>query len=128
MHGTVGRRNRLLSSECGVPQLHSILHGWLAPSFVFIGVALILLLLWAQNLYREANAGGENPVYLRWWTALGATVLGIAIVALVGPQAELELGPLTQLHSGELVAADYWRDEPLILSAGMGFDNIIGLP
>lgn len=108
--------------------IHSILHGWLAPSFVFIGVAVFLLLFWAQNLYREANAGGETPVYLRWWTALGATVLGIAIVALVGPQGELELSPLTQLPNGEFVAADYWSDEPLILSAGMGFDNIVGLP
>ncbi|MCL4255573.1 MAG: hypothetical protein KJ043_17575 [Anaerolineae bacterium] len=29
---------------------------------------------------------------------------------------------------GILEGADYWRDEPMILSAGMGFDNIIGLP
>ncbi|MCK7482026.1 MAG: hypothetical protein M0C28_36380 [Candidatus Moduliflexus flocculans] len=27
-----------------------------------------------------------------------------------------------------LVAADYWSEEPLILSAGLGFDNIVGLP
>lgn len=111
--------------------IHSILHGWLAPSFVFIGVSLILLLLWAQSLSRAVRAESgtvENPVYLRWWAALGATVLGIALIALVGPQAELEIGPLTQLHNGALVAADYWRDEPLILSAGMGFDNIVGLP
>lgn len=46
--------------------IHSILHGWLLPSFVFIGVSLILLLLWAQNLYRDANIDGENPVYLTW--------------------------------------------------------------
>jgi len=29
---------------------------------------------------------------------------------------------------GILEGADYWRNEPMILSAGMGFDNIIGLP
>jgi hypothetical protein len=111
--------------------IHSVTHGWLAPSFVFIGVSLILLLIWAQDLYRKANVEGddaENPVYLRWWAAIGATLVGIAIVALVGPQAELEIGPLAQLHNGELVAADYWADEPMILSAGLGFDNIVGLP
>jgi hypothetical protein len=111
--------------------IHSSEHGWLIPSFVFIAVSLFMLLLWAQNIYREANVAGDNaksPVYLQWWAALGATLVGIAIVALVGEQAELEIGPLAQLHNGELVAADYWADEPLILSAGLGFDNIVGLP
>jgi len=111
--------------------IHSVLHGWIAPSFIFIGVSLILQLLWAQSLYRKANAADDNAaqsIYLRWWAALVATFIGIVIIALVGEQAELELGPLTQLHNGELVAADYWSDEPLILSAGMGFADIVGLP
>lgn len=87
--------------------IHAMLHGWLAPSFIFIGISPILLLLWAQKLYREANVDGENPVYLRWWAALDATLLGIVLVALAGSQAELELGPRSQLHDGQLVAADY---------------------
>ena len=33
-----------------------------------------------------------------------------------------------QLHNDEFVAADYWSDELVILSAGLGFDNIIGVP
>jgi hypothetical protein len=108
--------------------IHSILDGWFAASFIFIGGSLILLLLWAQNLYRETNVEGENPVYLQWWAAIGATLVGIAIIALVGPQAELEFGPIAKMFNGELVAADYWADEPMILSAGVGFDNIVGLP
>jgi hypothetical protein len=36
--------------------------------------------------------------------------------------------PLPQLTNGRLEEADYWNEEPLILSAGLGFDNIIGLP
>ena len=107
--------------------IHSILHGWLSPSFVFIEISLLLLLLWAQKLYKKENPAA-SPLYLQWWMALAATAVGIALIALVGPQAELTLGPLAQLHNGELVQADYWSDEPLILSAGMGFDNIIGLP
>lgn len=108
--------------------IHSILHGWFTASFIFIGVSLILLLLWAQKLYRETNAGGVNPAYLRWWAAIGATAVGILFIALVGEQGTLPIAPLNQLHDGQLVAADYWSDEPLILSAGLGFDNIIGLP
>jgi len=34
---------------------------------------------------------------------------------------------LSQLHDGRLDDADYWRDDPMILSAGLGFDNIIGV-
>ena len=108
--------------------IHSILHGWVTASFVFIGISLILLLLGAQNLYREANAGGGNPAYLRWWAAIGATAVGILLITLVGEQGTLPIAPLNQLHDGRLVAADYWSEEPLILSAGLGFDNIVGLP
>jgi hypothetical protein len=91
-------------------------------------VSLVLVLLWAQDIYRKSASTGdtrETPVYLRWWVALGAIVVGVAAIALVGEQEEF--GPLAALHNGELVAADYWADEPLILSADMGFDNIIGL-
>ena len=36
--------------------------------------------------------------------------------------------PLTNAtFNGELSSADYWDDEPKIFSAGMGFDNIIGV-
>lgn len=35
---------------------------------------------------------------------------------------------MRQLMDGRLEGADYWSDQPAILSGGMGFDNIIGLP
>ena len=35
---------------------------------------------------------------------------------------------INQLHDDRLVAADYWGDELVILSAGMGFDNIVRTP
>lgn len=55
--------------------------------------------------------------------ALGA----LGLVALLAYQL-LQRSVLVQLTDGRLVEADYWRDEPAILAAGMGFDNIIGLP
>ena len=38
------------------------------------------------------------------------------------------MGPFTTFFDGELVGADYWSDEPKILSAGMGFCDIGGVP
>ena len=35
---------------------------------------------------------------------------------------------LRQMTNGRLEGADYWSQNPAILSAGLGFDNIIGLP
>jgi hypothetical protein len=55
-------------------------------------------------------------------------VLGIVVlVALLGIQF-IKRSALMQLTNGKLEGADYWSDEPAILSAGYGFDNIIGLP
>jgi hypothetical protein len=110
-----------------VNAIDSALDGWIAPSFIFIGVSLALLLLWAQEIARKSASPadtGTGPVYLRWWMAIVATVGGLVLIALVGEQEDFEIGPLAALHDGELVAADYWADEPASLSAGMGFDNI----
>ncbi|MEL7119599.1 MAG: T9SS type A sorting domain-containing protein [Bacteroidota bacterium] len=38
------------------------------------------------------------------------------------------IGPFATFFDGELVNADYWSDEPKILSAGMGFCDIGGVP
>ncbi|MEO1165782.1 MAG: phospholipase [Chloroflexota bacterium] len=108
--------------------IESALHGYLIPMLIFVGVSVILLTLMTQKAIAETHTEQERAVYLRWWMAIPITLVGLALVALVGEQSELQLGPLAQLHNGQLVAADYWRDEPMILSAGMGFEGIIGLP
>ncbi|MEL6404461.1 MAG: phospholipase [Chloroflexota bacterium] len=108
--------------------IESALHGYLIPMLIFVGVSVILLTLMTQKAIAETHTEQERPVYLRWWMAIPITLVGLVLVALVGQQNELQLGPLAQLHNGQLVAADYWRDEPMILSAGMGFEGIIGLP
>lgn len=53
-------------------------------------------------------------------------LLAVALIALLVYQV-LARSVLWQLTNGKLVEADYWRQEPVILSAGMGFDNIIGI-
>lgn len=96
----------------------SIMHGFLVPSLIFIGVSVFLLVRWAQVELTKANPAESDeeatPLYLRWWTAIPITLVLVAAVALVGEQNELDLDSLTELHNGELVAADYWIDEPLI--------------
>ena len=57
-------------------------------------------------------------------------LIGLSAVALalaVGARL-LKGSVLHQLTNGKLEAADYWSRKPAILSAGLGFDNIIGLP
>jgi len=91
-------------------------------------VALFLLLRWAQVKALEANTESENTVgrfAYRWWMALLAALVGVGLVTLGGPR--VSMNPLAQMHDGALEGADYWSDEPVILSAGLGFDNIGGI-
>ncbi|MDB9912722.1 hypothetical protein OAD06_00265 [Flavobacteriaceae bacterium] len=37
-------------------------------------------------------------------------------------------GLFSLMYDGELEGADYWSDEPMILSAGVGFSDIVGIP
>jgi len=116
------------------------LHGFMLPTLFFVGVALFLLLRWMQVKAIEANTEGESPLYYRWWMALLAMLVGVGLVALSGvlfsvgmvplgdALADAGRGPLAQAHDGRLEGADYWREEPMILSGGMGFEGIIGIP
>ena len=52
-------------------------------------------------------------------------VLAVAGVVLVGVVRSSIDDSRDQMYDGRLVAADYWTDEPHILSAGFGFDGII---
>ncbi|HEX2914602.1 MAG TPA: phospholipase [Chloroflexia bacterium] len=62
-----------------------------------------------------------------WWLLLGVIIvlLGLAafVLLVVIPKTTYD-----QLLDGRLKDADYWTDTPQILSAGLGFDGIIGLP
>ena len=55
-------------------------------------------------------------------------VLAVAGVVLVGIVRSSIDDSRDQMYDGRLVAADYWTDEPHILSAGFGFDGIISAP
>jgi hypothetical protein len=63
---------------------------------------------------------GKRSVY----AALGVSAL--ALEAL-GAAKYTQGSTLRNFTDGRLEGADYWTDKPEILSAGMGFDDIIGL-
>lgn len=96
-------------------------------SLVFIGITLALL-GWAVHRYRRQASLEEAA------TGIGSTWgRVVAVLVLLGVAAGTFLvavrqAPLQQLHDDELVAADYWSDDLVILSAGLGFDNIVGVP
>jgi hypothetical protein len=60
--------------------------------------------------------------------AIGLACLGVLAVGGVAAGRYAQGSALRGFTDGRLEAADYWDDEPSILSAGLGFDNIIGLP
>lgn len=60
--------------------------------------------------------------------AVGAASLGLIALALVAAVQYAQGSALRGFTNGRLEAADYWSNEPKILSAGVGFDSIIGLP
>lgn len=62
-------------------------------------------------------------------------LIAVAVVAVIVVLAALVLVTVLRstlsdnkgaMYDGRLVAADYWTEEPQILSAGLGFDGIIG--
>lgn len=66
----------------------------------------------------------------KWTKRILKIVVGFVAVALIAVIAlQFILGSvMRRLTNGKLEGADYWSEEPVLLSAGMGFDNIIGLP
>jgi hypothetical protein len=52
-------------------------------------------------------------------------LVGVAIAAGIRSMVD---DSRAQMYDGRLVDADYWTDEPQILSAGFGFDGVISAP
>ena len=71
------------------------------------------------------DVASEQQISLEVTASDGTTTVTDTLMVIVTPGEE---SPLTNAtFNGELSSADYWDAEPKILSAGMGFDNIIGV-
>ncbi len=107
----------------------SLLNNFLWPSLIFIFVSVLLLVLWAQDEYEKenmtTNSEGDTPLYLRWWMAIPVALVLTGLTTFGGPVTESLIVQAT--FDGALEGADYWSDEPKILSAGLGFEGIIGI-
>ena len=99
------------------------------PMLIFIGLSLYLLLRWAQIFKIEDLKIGEydkQKYFHKRWFAVALSIFGVLIVLAIGVMNSLNMQD--QLFDGALKEADYWSDKPVILSAGMGFEGIIGWP
>ena len=99
------------------------------PMLIFIGLSLYLLLRWTQILKIEdlkiREPKKQNYFHKRWF-AVALSIFGVLVVLSVGVMNSLNMQD--QLFVGAFKEADYWSVEPVILSAGMGFEGIIGWP
>ena len=105
--------------------------GIAAPAVVFIAVTLVLL-GWAVRRFLqeapEANQATAPAWYARPLARGGIAVVAVVAVGVLTFAVALVQSVGRQLYDDRLVAADYWDEELVILSAGLGFDNIIGVP
>ena len=96
------------------------------PAAIFIAVAVGLTLWAAYRLLAQARSQSERTRFP--WAWAGLCVLLLVVAGAVSLIAALAQSVMRQLHDDRLEAADYWSDELVILSAGLGFDNIVGTP
>ncbi len=99
------------------------------PMLIFIYLSLYLLLRWAQIFKIEnlkIRESKKQKYFHKRWFAAALSIFGVLVVLAVGVMNLLNIQD--QLFNGALKDADYWSDEPVILSAGMGFEGIIGWP
>ena len=116
-------------STVALNTVHVSENDFAVPMLIFIGLSLYLLLRWAQ-IFKvkdfEIREPKKQKYFYKRWFAVVLSVLGILIVLVVGVMNSLNVQ--NQLFDGALKEADYWSDEPVILSAGMGLEGIIGWP
>ena len=116
-------------STVALNTVHVSENDFAVPMLIFIGLSLYLLLRWAQ-IFKvkdfEIREPKKQKYFYKRWFAVVLSVLGILLVLVVGVMNSLNVQ--NQLFDGALKEADYWSDEPVILSAGMGFEGIIGWP
>jgi poly(3-hydroxybutyrate) depolymerase len=72
-----------------------------------------------QLVYSATDSSGNSGSVTRTVTVLDNPLPAAGVSTPVGPPANF--------FDGALVGADYWSDTPEILSAGMGFADILGL-
>jgi hypothetical protein len=74
---------------------------------------------------------GVKRLSLEWIHRHSRLAIGVVLIAVVGmalfPKIKQALIQ-SPMYDGHLQSADYWGAKPQIHSAGMGFNNIIGLP
>ncbi len=116
-------------STVALNTVHVSENNFAIPMLIFIGLSLYLLLRWAQIFKIEdlkIRESEKQKCFHKQWFTVVLSIFGVLVVLVVGVINSLNMQD--QLFNGALKEADYWSDEPVILSAGMGFEGIIGWP
>ena len=116
-------------STVALNTVHVSENSFAIPMLVFIGLSLYLLLRLAQISKIEdlkIRESEKQKYFHKRWFAVVLSLFGVLVVLAVGVMNSLNIQD--QLFDGALKEADYWSDEPVILSAGMGFEGSIGWP
>ena len=116
-------------STVALNTVHVSENSFAIPMLVFMGLSLYLLLRLAQISKIEdlkIRESEKQKYFHKRWFAVVLSLFGVLVVLAVGVMNSLNIQD--QLFDGALKEADYWSDEPVILSAGMGFEGIIGWP
>jgi hypothetical protein len=116
-------------STVALNTVHVSENSFAIPMLIFIGLSLYLLLRLAQISKIEdlkIRESEKQKYFHKRWFAVVLSLFGVLVVLAVGVMNSLNIQD--QLFDGALKEADYWSDEPVILSAGMGFEGIIGWP
>ena len=116
-------------STVALSTVHVSENDFAIPMLIFVGLSLYLLLRWAQIFKIEdlkIRESKKQKYFHKRWFAVAFSIFGVLVVLAVGVMNLLNMQD--QLFDGALKEADYWSDKPVILSAGMGFEGIIGWP
>lgn len=103
-----------------------VVTGGVQPAAVVLLTVGIGLLVAAGSRLRRAPGEGAGSRTRRRLVTAASVVTTLALCVAAGVQVFLG-SSAAQLYDGQLEAADYFTPQPLILSAGLGFDGTIGV-
>ena len=81
----------------------------------------------SETLDFEATSSYSLTVQVADNESNATAIITINVTDAIDPTVTFPMGPAAVIFDGTLIGADYWSDQPEILSAGMGFCDIVGV-
>ena len=84
-------------------------------------------ILLSETLDFETTSSYSLTVQVADNESIATAIITINVTDAIDPTVTFPIGPVAAILDGTLIGADYWSDQPEILSAGMGFCDIVGV-